>query len=283
MSKEILDILGDIGCLTNVHASRSRNTLLKAPFAYVGNKRQSFRHIEEYLPYTGRYVEVFGGSGVVLLNRMPQEFEVFNDRYSGLIDFYKCLQSFESRESLKDFLRDLPASRELWYDFKNTFCVETDPVIRAGKWFYMHQLSFGSKESSFGRNLDFTKLTKTRLFKNWQDVARRMRNVLIENLSWETMFADFDNKDTVFYLDPPYVPEAMGSANHYKFNMPRDEHKRLLQAIFNLEGYVALSGYSNTLYDDYDWDDKISWEVTSTISDVNSTKQKEFLWIKKAR
>ena len=71
---------------------------------------------------------------------------------------------------------------------------------------------------------------------------------------------DFDSHDTVFYLDPPYVPGTTYSGE-YLHKMDKTDHINLCNQIFNLKGYVALSGYKNDIYDGYPWDDIKTWRV----------------------
>lgn len=63
---------------------------------------------------------------------------------------------------------------------------------------------------------------------------------------------------TLFYLDPPYMPETRTSNNKYEHEMTEQEHERLLTAAkkFNPEDVkIILSGYDNPLYSELlkDW------------------------------
>jgi len=274
-AQAILDDLAVINGLTQT--ARKRNTILKSPFSYVGNKKSSFRHLDKILPYTGRYIEVFGGSGTVLLNRKRQHYEVFNDRNSAIIDCYNVFSDPVKLESFKNQLGKLLNSRELWYQFKKEYLDTEDQVLRAVKWFYFHQLSFGAKESAFGRDLS----DPENCFKphyTWFKVANRLKNVLIENLDYVQCLLDFDKPKSVFYCDPPYL--NMRSAGHYKYNFTREQHIALLETIMDLKGFVCLSGYDNALYNSYSWDYTSQWEVQSS---MNNEIEFEKVWVKYAK
>lgn len=56
---------------------------------------------------------------------------------------------------------------------------------------------------------------------------------------------------TLFYLDPPYMPETRTSAARYEFELTPVDHERLLlAAIHQAEqgAYIIISGYDNELY-----------------------------------
>jgi DNA adenine methylase len=48
-------------------------------FPYIGGKYYMLRYILSLIPEHSVYVEVFGGSGKVLLNKEPSKIEVWND------------------------------------------------------------------------------------------------------------------------------------------------------------------------------------------------------------
>jgi DNA adenine methylase len=58
-----------------------------------------------------------------------------------------------------------------------------------------------------------------------------------------------DGPDTLFYLDPPYLPETRAAADVYAHEMTREQHVELLKVLSAIEGRFVLSGYRNNLYD----------------------------------
>ena len=79
---------------------------------------------------------------------------------------------------------------------------------------------------------------------------RRLRNVQIENRSWEKLIKQYDTKDTLFYCDPPYVDETRVSKDVYRHEMSIEDHENLLRTLLGMQGRVVLSGYAHPLYDD---------------------------------
>ena len=59
----------------------------------------------------------------------------------------------------------------------------------------------------------------------------------------------YDTRDTVFYLDPPYVHAARGDAAAYGHEMTDEEHEDLAGTLNRIRGRAILSGYRTKLYD----------------------------------
>lgn len=281
------------GMLFGLHNSEEvREKILKPPFGYQGGKFRMLKHILPHLPYTKIYVEPFGGGGAVLLSRKPSKLDVFNDRYSGVTCFYRCIQQKETYLALVERLTYIVHSREEFIWTRDTWRDCEDIVERAARWYYSIEFSFGCQGRNFARGTKSGMSFGTQFgggIARFPEIHDRFKNVLIENQSYQMLLSDYDSQETVFYLDPPYLDVY----DTYEKDLTRPEHVELLEKIHNLKGYVAISGYPNPLYDSYPWDDKIVWEVaemsnfafTETngrIDDTNGKRRqiKECLWIK---
>ena len=130
-------------------------------------------------------------------------------------------------------------------------------------------------------------------FPEFWPLHERIKDVTFENQSWEQIVYDFDNKDAVFYMDPPYLTAYRGT---YKHEMTQDDHRRLLDTIMGMKAFVAISGFENELYDKYDWDERHTWPVHQSIKGMafheenqkaghevftKRDDQEEVLWIKR--
>lgn len=272
-----------------------KGEILKAPFAYPGAKSRSVEHILPHLPYRRVYVEPFGGSGAVLLSRRKSPLEVFNDRYSGVVSFYRCIRDERLMLKLCEAIEYSVHSREDFRWCKETWQDVTDPVERAFRWLYMNVYSFGSLGRNWGRSLTgANNMAKKFINKipRMSKIHERMKYVQVENRDWLQCVKEYDSPDTVFYLDPPYVDT---DTHVYKDSYTKDDHFVLLNFIENCKGFVALSGYANPINEGLDWDDYHSWEVFCSIESVTNTERnkkagineskkrsnaKECLWIK---
>lgn len=272
--------------------------ILRPPFAYPGGKSRLVQAILPKLPYRHGYIEPFGGSGIILLNRRPSKLEVFNDRYSGVVAFYRCLRDEDKLWKLCDKIEHTIHSREDFIWCKKTWYEDTiSDVERAFRWYYMITYSFSSLGRNYGRSIKggsgIGKLrNKIRLL---PIIHERLKQVQIENQDWRECIRDYDSSKNVFYVDPPYIDANTGI---YPEKMTRNDHRDLLDIIFNSKGFFAVSGYSNPLYENKDWDDRFEWKsfvsIQSNVWTEGNKKlhlkgiekndfAKEILWIKEAR
>ena len=268
--------------------------IIRAPFAYPGGKSRSVQHIIKHLPYRNSYIEPFGGSAAILLSRQPSKIECYNDRYGGVTDFYRCMRDHDMYNAMIDWLELTIQSREEFLYCKETWRDVQDTVERAARWYYMTIYSFSALGRNFGRATKGPTTTAgmiARKLPKFHKIHERFKNVIVENRNALRLIQEFDSPDAVFYLDPPYVDAHAGT---YKNEMTVDEHRELIDIIFSLDGFVAVSGFQNPLYDDQPWDDVIEWEVMCSIDPCayvgnhreahefsgGRKKQKERLWIK---
>ncbi len=268
----------------------TREQYIRAPFGYPGSKMKSISQIIPHLPYRQSYIEPFGGSAAVMLNRQPCDLEVFNDRYAGVVSFYRCVRDKNMCERLINRLELCLHSREEFLWCKETWEKLDEDVERAARWYYMTQMSFGNKAEAFGRathcKSQFGDKLKNNLKLFWS-IHSRMRAVQIENLDWRDCILDFDGPDAVFYLDPPYLE---CNKRIYTHEITNYDHREMLAMIKNMQGFVALSGYDNDIYNSaLDWDNKIQWPVKMTMVQMGEGAQNkrterhevlETLWIK---
>jgi DNA adenine methylase len=249
---------------------KTRDEYVRAPLNYPGGKSRSVKYIIEHLPYRKVYAEPFGGSAAVMLARHPSPLEVYNDRYGGIVAFYRCIRDKKKMEELCDRLDLTIHAREEWMWCKETWDL-SDDVERAARWYYMIQYSFGGLCRNFGRSTSFKGVLSgkirnaIKLFSNLHD---RFKNVQVENQDWLQCITDYDSHDTVFYIDPPYIDADSGI---YKFKMTHEDHRRLLDVIMSLKGFVAVSGYPNPLYDNQKWSERHEWEAFVSIQSIGGS------------
>ena len=273
MNQSLFDMFERLdGNKTEIH---TRELAVKAPFGYPGGKSRSIQYILPHLPYHGKYVEVFGGSGIILLNRKPEPMEVYNDKYGGVVDFYKCIKDPVLMEKLIQYLELTLKSREMFLDSRDIFVTSKDTVERAANWYYMITHSFSKLGRNFGRDLNKSYHAIDTHFPIFRQTHKRLKNVLIENLDWSICIKDFDSFDTVFYCDPPYM-NTTTSGNQYEHNMTIKDHTNLCELIFQSKGYFALSGYENELYSTYPWDDIQLWDVNVSMTGMAFTETNNF-------
>ena len=127
---------------------------------------------------------------------------------------------------------------------KHNIGIEIDPKVYAELWKDNHK--FIVRNESFAEFLTF---------------------------SFDRDFINFDTKDILFYLDPPYLPSTRKTQHQiYSYNMREVDHLRLLMTVKRLPYYIMISGYESDLYNEHlkDWR-KFSFSATSRGGGVTET------------
>lgn len=250
------------------------------PFPWYGGKALKLNFIIPNLPKTGRYVEPFGGSGTILLNRERDDFEVFNDIDSRVMDFFKALQS--DSERLIDRLQQTPYHEGLFMEAMDV--LEDDDSTkfdRAWAFFVRATCAYNSKpESGFAYATQEVRRNRSQTVSRFQHKVNEMDSVVDRLLKVQYMNRDaldvierFDKgDDTVFYLDPPY-PHGVRNGAGYKHEMSDEQHEELLETILDVDGYVCLSSFSNPLYEEMlsEWSTRDGQEYKTPASNDQRT------------
>jgi DNA adenine methylase len=231
------------------------------PFRWYGGKYSHLKWLQKALPESediSSYIEPFGGSGAVLLNRKPCETEVYNDIDSDVTNFFEVLKS--DKEELLRNIALTPFSREeLGYaaEFKGGNGVSE---LERARLFFVRagQTRSGlAQEASSGR-WAYCKTTSRRnmsgAVSRWHGrleqlyhVADRLKGVDIRNENALDIIQEAQ-QDSLVYCDPPYPHETRGDTNSYGFEMTDDDHRELAEALQNCKGKVAISSYESDLY-----------------------------------
>lgn len=256
---------------------------IKTPVSWIGNKSSILHILYALFPLKyGRFIDVFGGSGSVLLGK-PQidAFEVYNDFDCNLANLFHCMKErtmavirelgfchLNSREdfiAIRQFFSDerfddkyieeeihltkimLPPPEAAELNEIRTLITEDYDVRRAAMFLKLLRYSYSSSGKSYASQpFDIRKL-----FTLIDQLKSRMANVVVENQDFETLIKHYDRPDAFFYLDPPYF----STEDMYKVEFGWDDHVRLRDTLKNINGKFLLS-YNDCseireLYDGY--------------------------------
>jgi DNA adenine methylase len=209
-------------------------------FAYPGGKTL-VDEIVRYFPEHRRFVEVFGGSAAVLLNKPPSYVEVYNDLNSDIVHFFEVVRN--RLKELQEWLRATPYSRELHEEWAHAFYQgerPEDDIKRAGRWFYLRYTQYGAKIDRYSGFKPSIKRNEARSLRGSTEgldqVVERFQDVTVENQDFEQVVQRYDRPDTLFYLDPPYI----GTAFNY-YGTGEFDHERLAAALDGCEGKWIVS------------------------------------------
>lgn len=202
-----------------------------------------------------RYVEPFAGGASVLIAKRPVEVEVYNDADASLLDFFKVLADEAQFQRFYRRVEALPYSRKLWEECRDTWREQDDPVEKVARWFVVARQSFSgifarswsSAVTATGRGMAMNASSWMSVIKQLPEIHARLQRVQFECADFRRILQRYDTPETLFYCDPPYVPDTR-RAGEYAHEMSCDDHRDLVDLLLNLKGYAVLSGYRHEIY-----------------------------------
>lgn len=237
---------------------------MNGPLKYHGGKHYLAQQIVSLMPPHLHYVEPYFGGGAVLFAKSGEGVsEVANDINGGLMNFWRVLQEKKAFAEFRRRVEAIPFSEPQWEEAKEALAQESNgkckvSIDRAVAFFVL------CRQSMSGRCEDFAPLSKNRTRRGMNEQAsawircidglpaihERLRRVVVLNRPALELIRTHDTPNTLFYLDPPYLPETRTSNGVFgPFDMTQEQHQELLDTINGLQGKVMLSGYPSQLYE----------------------------------
>ena len=246
-------------------------------FPYYGGKSIHLNWLLPRLPMTQIYVEPFGGSAAVLLNRDKSKAEIYNDLSGTVVNFFRVLRdqreeliekislTLYSREELEAATRFIERGREY---------LERWPVEWARCFFVTARQTYMAGRDGWvtaGMNSE-----KVRAW--WSGIAsldrvyERFKGVQIECCDAMNLIKRFDKPEALMYQDPPYLLSTRVDTDSYDFEMTEEQHTELAEFNLQSKAKIAISGYESVLYTELyedngwyrtDWDTRIGSDAHS--------------------
>lgn len=237
----------------------SRRTKRMIAFGWYGGKFSHLKFLTPLFPDDAtHFCDVYGGSAAVLLNVAPYAVETYNDLDSELVNFFRTLRNQQnklikaisltpfSREELANAcqparnLSDLERARRFYVRARQTR-TGLAQTSSEGRWAHCVLTSRAGMSGAVSRWLGSVE--------GLSEIAQRLQRAQIENAPALEVIARYDTKETLFYVDPPYVHDARGDASAYGFEMTNAEHEELAELLGGIRGRAVVSGYRTDLYD----------------------------------
>jgi DNA adenine methylase len=263
----------------------SENTVAP-PVTWLGSKSRLVKSIVKHFPEHHTFVDVFGGSGAVLLGKKPSKIEVYNDLNKKMVALFRVLSNKSKTKELIKRLYDTPYSREFFLCSLQAIEVEQDDIELAKLLIVTQRQSHGGFGKQWSYCIDAIAGGYSASVRKYhagigrlKDIHERIRRAQIENLCFKDILPRYDRVGTLFYLDPPYVPETRINGR-YEIEMDTNDHVVLVDLLLNLKGMCVLSGYSTPIYSPLEL---AGWQKVEIATYAGSsqfrTKRTECLWI----
>ncbi len=227
-----------------------------------GGKSYLAKDIIRLMPSHLHYVEPYFGGGAVLLAKNPLGIsEVVNDIYGGLTNFWQVLQDEKKFSAFQRRIEATPFSQVEFEDaqYHNLRLLQHRDIDAAVAFFVY------CRQSRAGQMKDFATISRNRTRRKMNEQAsawlsaieglpaihERLKRVVILNDNALNVIKTQDGQKTLFYLDPPYMAETRASVDVYDHEMSDASHHSLLEMLSDIQGKFLLSGYRNSLYDNF--------------------------------
>lgn len=231
---------------------------------YHGGKYKLAKWIISYFPEHKTYVEPFGGAASVLMQKPRSYAEVYNDKWQIVVNVFRVLRDPQMAKMLEKSIALTPYSRSEFEECGDFFINQIDdPIEKARRTIFRSFSGFGSASTnalhSTGFRANSTRLGTTPAH-DWanypiqiKEFTERLRGVTIENKDYKSIIKQQDSRNTLFFLDPPYVHSTRnmkrGNAA-YAYEMSDQEHTEMASIVNAIEGKVIICGYESPLYKD---------------------------------
>lgn len=233
---------------------------LRPPVKYHGGKYWLRKWILSFITPSKVYVEPFGGSATVLLNKKRSEREIYND-----LDYSIYVLMLILRDRLSDFLAEISKveyDEPTYYKFKASLLskdfMNLDPIQQAVCSYCARRMSRGGANRTFcwsarcsKDGICYDKNSWYTMFQELPLISARLQGVEIWNRNALDVIEETDSPDALFYLDPPYLQSTRKCPNVYMVEMDLDSHRRLSEIVKTAQAAFILSGYPSSEYEEW--------------------------------
>lgn len=256
-------------------------TISRPALRYFGSKWRLAPWIIGHFPLHGCYVEPFCGAASVFLRKQPAEFEVINDLDGDIVNFFRVL-----RERVDEFIYVVGATPYSREEFDLSWQPADDPLERARRYYVRSWQGWTGKGVSgahwriqHSNNRGKSVVDEWNQIEHLKAIAQRLKQAFVENDEAMDVIRRYDQLHTLFYLDPPYLPEVRSDRfkQAYQCEVDRAYHERLLDALLEVQGMVVISGYPSQFYNERleDWK---RYETTARTTNTSNTVT-EVIWV----
>jgi DNA adenine methylase len=256
-----------------------KNPVLK----YYGSKFRLAKWIISHFPPHEHYVEPFGGGASILLLKPPSKIETYNDADADVVNFFRTLRKMPYRLSRQ--IEMTPWARDEYIA-----CVQAkgrrNQLERARQLYFKLWMSRHAGTRGDAASWRRAKAKRSLIYDIKPavliQVARRLRHVQIENRDAMQLIGEMDSRDTLHYIDPPYLASTRTDKNRYAVELNQDgQHRELARVLYRLKGSIVLSGYACDLY--VDLFESKGWTRVDTNALANgSVRRIESVWLSPA-
>ncbi|HWO97225.1 MAG TPA: DNA adenine methylase [Bacillus sp. (in: firmicutes)] len=206
----------------------------------IGGKNKLAKRIIEHMPEHSIYIEPFGNTASILLQKAPVKKEVFNDINEDVVNFFNILQA--DPIALYNACIKIPYSEVVYKEMVST-PIPTDPLQKAVRFFYLNRAGFLSSSNSktgFRTNAsdgrDFGQFYY-RECERFYAISKRLQGVELLNRDFRKVIKAYSsNPDALILADPPYYD----GTDYYESKFKLKDHSELARLLSNIKGKAIV-------------------------------------------
>lgn len=215
--------------------------------SWIGGKQKMADRIISMMPVHETYCEVFFGGGAIFWAKQKSKHNFINDINSNLTNLYLILQN--KQEEFWHYAHKFIYSQELF-----DICIEKygseewntfSDVKKAVIFYFIVECSFNNDCKNFTANQEFSIWDKFGILRK---TGEKLQGVVIQNLDFRKFLdkrLSQGVKNTLFYLDPPYV--VASGKSYYEYLFSDYEHSDLARQCdeINEKGGMFILSYED--------------------------------------
>ena len=212
------------------------NKPLKPIISRIGGKSRMADRIISIMPEHKIYIEPFVGGASVYFKKPLTDVNIINDIDDYVINLYKDLKDLDAFDLE---LTQEDVTKEKFNEYKNKKVFENNKQ-RLFNSLLLNQLSMLGKNTHYGvDNIEtgYKRIPKFKFLRDNLDAYKtKLNNTTILNQDYKSVIQQYDDKDALIYLDPPYsdIKKSWG----YKGN---PEMQELINILINIKGKFIMS------------------------------------------
>lgn len=193
-----------------------------------------------------KFVDVFGGSGLVLLN-VKAEIKVYNDLDPNVVNIFNAIKKHPKfmRDNLKDAVSEgYFARRNLRKSAKQIISeiMEVESQVppgsseRAFLSLCRYISSFGGMGDTYNTVEKSVHTFAYRTLEQFSKIEKSVSGWAIENMDFRGLIEKYDSRTAFFYLDPPYFDKKW-----YNFNFNEGDYEDLNDLLKSMKGKYLMT------------------------------------------
>jgi DNA adenine methylase len=220
---------------------------MRSILRWAGSKRAQIPTLRSAMPTSyNKYLEPFAGSCCLYFSALPAD-AILSDNNKNLIDTWKTIA--DQPELVYARAVAIPRTREAYFETRNAYNEEQDPLKRASYFFYLNRFCYNgvyrtNRQGRFNVPPGITTGSMPAL-DEFVMCSKRLRCADIRCCDFQEACGLASDSDFV-YLDPPYSRSSHFSGEYGYTSFRSSDEDRLLTCLHDLssKGAMVLLSYS---------------------------------------